>query len=215
MEEITRRRFVKIGVAAGATLAVGGGLAAAGKAASSAPEPEQPRLTMGDGMSKVLVVYGTGTGCTTGVAEQIGKTLATKGATVDVAPVKDAPDPSGYDAVVVGSGVRGGQWHAAVNEWVKAKADALKAKPVAFYTVGLTLASDPTKTDEVRAYTDPLIAETGVKPVDVGTFAGWNEPKTFSFVERAILKMMKAPQGDFRDFAKIDAWAAAMQPKLA
>lgn len=211
MEEITRRRFVKVGVAAGATLVVGGGLVTT---ATYAPQADRPRLKMGAGMSKVLVVYGTGTGCTTGIAEQIGATLAEKGAAVEVFSAKDAPDPSGYDAVVVGSGVRAGRWHAPVSAWVKAQAAALKTKPVAFYTVGLTLAQDPTKTAEVRAYTDPLVAETGVTPVDVGTFAGWNEPAKFSFLERTILKMMKAPQGDFRDMGKVSTWAAGVQPKL-
>jgi menaquinone-dependent protoporphyrinogen oxidase len=70
------------------------------------------------------------------------------------------------------------------------------------------MASDPAKADDVRAYTDALLAETGVTPVEYGLFAGWNEPKQFSFVERTILKLMKAPQGDFRDWDAIDAWAS-------
>jgi menaquinone-dependent protoporphyrinogen IX oxidase len=74
--------------------------------------------------------------------------------------------------------------------------------------VGLTLATEPSKTAEVRAYTDPLIAETGVTPVDVGTFAGANDPSKFSFLERTILGLMKAPQGDFRDGHAIQAWTA-------
>ena len=99
-----------------------------------------------------------------------------------------------------------GQWHESARTWVTTNAEALKALPVAFYTCNLTLAQEPEKTDEVRAYTDPLIEATGVKPVDIGLFAGWNEPKKFSLVERVIMKAMKAPQGDFRDFAAIDSW---------
>jgi len=165
-------------------------------------------------MSKVLVVYGTGTGCTTGVAEQIGKSLTDRGVTVDVVAAKDAPAPTGYDAVFVGSGVRAGNWHGPVKEWVGANAAALKEVPVAFFTACLTMATEPGKAGEVRAYTDELIRTTGVKPVDVGLFAGWNEPKRFSFVERTILKMMGAPVGDFRDFATIGSWALATVDKL-
>lgn len=165
-------------------------------------------------MSTLLVVYGTGTGCTAGVAERIGKILADRGATVDVVSAKDAPAATGYDAVVVGSGIRAGSWHAPVKEWVMRNAADLKGTPVAFYTACLTLANDPGKTDEVRAYTDPLIAESGVTPVEVGLFAGWNEPKKFSFIERTVLKMMKAPEGDFRDWDAIEAWAAEVAPKL-
>lgn len=171
---------------------------------------------MTEGMTKMktLVVYGTKSGCTTGIAESIGATLAEGGMTVDVRPVDKAGDPSGYDAVVVGSGVRVGSWHAPVKEWVTANADTLKGLPVAFYTCCLTLATDPEKVDEVRAYTDALVAESGVTPVDVGLFAGWNEPKSFSLIERTVMKVMKAPQGDFRDFDAVAAWAKDMAPRL-
>ena len=53
-----------------------------------------------------------------------------------------------------------------------------------------------------------------VQPVDISLFAGWNEPKHFSFVERTIMKMMKAPQGDFRDWAAIDAWSGKVAGQL-
>ena len=169
-------------------------------------------------MSKVLIVYGTGTGCTAGIAERIGAKLTAVGATVEVVSAKDAPAVAGYDAVLVGSGVRAGSWHKAAKEWVAANANALKAGapeavPVAFFTACLTMA-DAEKADEVRIYTDALIAETGVEPVDVGLFAGWNEPKEFPFVERTILKLMKAPTGDFRDWDAIDAWTTDVAEKL-
>lgn len=158
-------------------------------------------------MSRVLVVYGTGTGCTAEIAERIGVTLIRRGAKVHVVSAKDAPDPAAYEAVIVGSGVRAGNWHAPVKEWVAKHARTLKGKPVAMFTACLTLGQDPTKTDEVRAYTDTLISETGVTPIYLGLFAGLNDPKKFSFVERTIMKMMKSPVGDFRDWAAIEAWA--------
>jgi menaquinone-dependent protoporphyrinogen oxidase len=189
-------------------------LGGAGYAAVWAPEVGRPRTTMGAGMSKVLVVYGTGSGCTIGVAQQIGKTLTDRGCTVEVMSATEAPAPVGYDAVVVGSGVRAGNWHGPVKGWVCDNAPALKEMPVVFFTACLTMAADPSKRDEVRAYTDPIIKESGVKPVDIGLFAGWNEPKKFNFIERTILKMMKSPEGDFRDFGAIGAWAAETAPKL-
>ncbi|KAF0209404.1 MAG: flavodoxin domain-containing protein [Actinomycetota bacterium] len=165
-------------------------------------------------MSTVLVVYGTRTGCTSGIAEKISETLAALGMRADVRPAEDKPDPSAYDAIIVGSGVRAGNWHGSVKEWVTANADTLRAKPTALFTACLTMGTSPEKSDEVRAYTDALTAETGVVPVDVGLFAGMNVPKTFSLPERLIMKLMKAPEGDFRDFAAVAAWADAVAPKL-
>jgi menaquinone-dependent protoporphyrinogen oxidase len=165
-------------------------------------------------MSKVLVVYGTKSGCTSGVAERIGSALAAADVSVDVLLAEDKPDPAGYDGVVVGSGIRVGQWHSAVKEWVRHNADSLREMPTALFTVCLTMASDPEKAEEVRAYTDPILAESGIEPVDVALFGGWFEPKQFNLVERTVLKAMKAPQGDHRDWDAIDAWTAGVAPKL-
>ncbi len=209
---MTRRRFLAIGATAVGTVAVGGGLVTA---AVHAPEAPMESYTMGDGEMKALVVYGTKSGCTEGIAKRIAETLAAAGATVDVRPAAEAGSPDGYDVVIVGSGVRVGTWHEAARTWVEANAGALKAMPVALFTCGLTTAAAPEKVAEVRAYTDPLLAATGIEPVDVAVFSGWNEPKRFSFVERTILKVMKAPVGDFRDFDAIAAWTDEVAKKLA
>lgn len=129
-------------------------------------------------MSTVLVVYGTKSGCTAGIAERIG------------------------------------MWHASAKQWLIGHAAELKERPVALFTACLTIASDPGKTDEVRAYTDPLITESGVEPVDVGMFAGMNDPKAFSLPERLIMKAMKAPEGDFRDYEAVDARVRDVMGKL-
>jgi menaquinone-dependent protoporphyrinogen oxidase len=165
-------------------------------------------------MKRILVVFGSKTGCTQGIAKRIAETLGAQGVEVDTFAAADAPAPAAYDAVVVGSGVRAGNWHAPAREWVAANAEALRKLPVALYTVGLTLASDPDKTAEVRAYTDAVVADAGLTPVDIGVFAGWNEPKAFPLVERLILKAMKAPVGDFRDWAAVESWAEKIEPQL-
>lgn len=164
---------------------------------------------------KALVVYSTKTGCTEGVAERIGKELAAHGVAVDVMAADKAPSPEAYDAVVVGSGIRAGQWHSSAKAWFSAHADALRELPVAMYTCCLTMADDAEKTEEVRAYTDSLLAGSGIEPIDIGLFAGWNEPKAFGFAERTILKVMKAPQGDFRDWDAIDEWTRGVAPRLS
>ena len=165
-------------------------------------------------MSAALVVYGTKTGCTREIAEHIGATLVDAGMTVDVKSAEDKPAPSAYDAVFVGSGIRAGNWHGSVKTWVTANADTLKSKPTAFYTACLTMAQGPEKADEVRAYTDPLIEATGVKPIDIGLFAGMNELKKFSLPERLIMKAMKAPEGDFRDMDAVAEWTRGVVGKL-
>jgi len=165
-------------------------------------------------VSKVLVVYATKTGCTREVAERIGAALAAVAQSVDVMAAEAKPDPAAYDAVVVGSGVRAGQWHAAARDWVVGNGETLAARRTALFTVCMTVAAQPEKLDEVRAYTDPVLRQSGVKPLAMGLFAGFFLPERFGLVERTILKAMKTPQGDFRDWHAIDQWAADVGPLL-
>jgi menaquinone-dependent protoporphyrinogen oxidase len=165
-------------------------------------------------MSKVLVCYATGTGCTKGVAERIGETLAREGARVEVASFKSSPDPAGYAAIVAGSGTRAGSWHPVAKRWMTRNAIALKPKPVALFTVGIALAQGAEKAGEMLGYTDPLLEKTGLEPLDVGLFAGWYDPRKFNFLERMIMQIAKAPEGDFRDWTAIENWATRIAPKL-
>jgi menaquinone-dependent protoporphyrinogen oxidase len=163
----------------------------------------------------MLVCYASGTGCTKGVAERIAETLASTGARVDVAPMKSNPDLSAYDAIVAGSGVRAGAWHPVAKKWLTRNAPALKAKPLALFTVGIAMAHGPEKVSETLGVTDPLLAKTGLAPKDIGAFAGWFDRTKFSFLEPKIMEMAKAPEGDFRDWSAIESWAARVAPKLA
>ena len=165
-------------------------------------------------MSTVLIAYASGTGCTAEVAERIGETLARCGATIDVRPFEEAPDLARYDAILAGSGVRAGSWHPRAKKWMAANAEALKRKPMAMFTVGIALVHGPEKADEQRGYTDKLLADTGIEPLDIGVFAGWFEPEKFSFLERKVMKMAKAPEGDHRDWNAIEGWAQRMAEGL-
>jgi menaquinone-dependent protoporphyrinogen oxidase len=157
-------------------------------------------------VTTVLVVYASSSGCTRAIAETMADRLRMHVSVVEVSSVDDEPDPSRFDAVIVGSGVRVGQWRKSARIWTASNAAALRDGPVAFYTVGLILSMFPDRIEEVRAYTDPLIAQTDVHPVDVGLFTGWNQPDTFGRAERLMIKAMKAPVGDFRDWDAVRRW---------
>lgn len=168
---------------------------------------------MAETMNRVLVCYASGTGCTKGVAEWIGATLERTGARVDVKPFGSS-DPDGYDAVVAGSGTRAGSWHPAAKRWMARHASTLKTKPLALFTVGIAMAHGVEKTAETLGVTDRLLEKTGLQPRGIGAFAGWYEPQRLSRIERRIMRMAKSPEGDFRDRAAIEAWAADVGPKL-
>lgn len=163
---------------------------------------------------KLLITYATRTGCTEDLARRIGATLRTAGNDVRVIPIDSAPRVDDFDAVIVGSGVRAGKWHANATDWVVGNANKLAARPLALFTCCLTMKDGQSKAPEVIAYTRPMLDKTGLKPVGIGLFPGWFVPEKFGFIERSILKMMKSPQGDFRDFSAADAWAGEIAARL-
>src|SRR5262245_37997871 len=58
----------------------------------------------------ISVTYATRAGSTAEVAAAIGQSLAAHGFSVEVKPIKENPAVEHYDAILIGSAVRMGQW---------------------------------------------------------------------------------------------------------
>ena len=163
---------------------------------------------------KILVAYATKAGSTAEVAAEIGRVIESKsGHKVDVRPVGKAKEVSGYDAVIIGSAIRVGKWLPEATKFVEKHRDALSQVPVAYFTVCLTLSEDTEENRrKVAAYLDPVCEV--VQPVDVGLFAGVMDYSKLPFILRLMMKKMGSPEGDFRDWEAIRAWAADLCPAL-
>lgn len=162
---------------------------------------------------KILVAYASKCGSTAEVAKAIGRVLCDGNVAGDVRLAKDVTDVSAYRAVVVGSAIRMGKWLPDAAKFVETHRDALRQLPVAYFAVCLTLGED---TEENRrtamAYLDPV--RTLVQPVDVGLFAGAMDHGKLSLPVRLVIKAMKTPEGDFRDWDSIRAWAEEARSAL-
>ena len=163
---------------------------------------------------KVLVTYATKAGSTAEVAAEIGRVIESQnGHKVEVCPVDKSSEMNGYDAVIIGSAIRAGKWLPEATKFVEKHKDALSQVPVALFAVCLTLKEDTEENRrEVAAYLDPVCEM--VQPADVGLFAGVMDYSKLSLVPRMMLKAMKAPAGDFRDWEAIRAWASRLHPLL-
>lgn len=155
--------------------------------------------------SRILVAYDTRSGSTVEVAKAIAEVLAARGILVDVKPVKEKPKVDSYQAVLVGSAIRFGAWLPEAVEFVKTNQAALNQVPVAVFTTHiLNLGEDGQSRTNRLAYlaaVRPLL-----KPVAEVFFAGRLDPEKLSLVERLISRMVKAPEGDLRDWEKIRGW---------
>jgi menaquinone-dependent protoporphyrinogen oxidase len=168
---------------------------------------------MTDAERKVLVAYGTRAGSTAGVAERVAEVLNRSGFAAQAAEAKKVKDTASYDAVVLGSSVRAGKLKSEVLRFLdKNKAD-LSSKPFAAFVVCLAMKdSDEKGRATAGTYLEPV--RERIKPLSEGLFAGAYDPSKWGFVERRIMKMIKAPPGDFRKWDDIEAWAASLVPLL-
>jgi menaquinone-dependent protoporphyrinogen oxidase len=154
----------------------------------------------------LLIAYATRAGSTTEVAAALGHTLAARGFTVDVRPIKDQPSLTGYNAVLLGSAIRMGRWLPEAVVFVQTNQAALNLLPVALFTVhALNRGDDLQSLTSRQAYLDtvrPLL-----QPLDEIYFSGKLDLSTLTLPDRLLARLVKADPGDFRDWTKISSWA--------
>jgi len=150
---------------------------------------------------KILVAYASKYGSTGGVA----------GATVDVRLMKNVRNLDAYQGVVLGAPVYMGKWLPEATDFVKQNAEALGRVPLACFVVCMLL-HEPTPDNMAKAlaYLDPVLkAAPPLKPVGVGAFAGALDYGKLSWATKKIMQSKAQPEGDFRDWKAIHAWAEA------
>jgi menaquinone-dependent protoporphyrinogen oxidase len=161
---------------------------------------------------KILVAYTSKYGSTGGVADVIGKELCNRSAAVDVCMVKNIGDLTPYRGAVIGSAIYMGKWMPEAVDFVKRNCGVLGQIAVAYFVVCMTM-GQPTEDNrrKVLAYLDPVLKEVPqVKPVEIGTFAGALHYSNLSMPTKMIMRAKGAPEGDFRQWDVIRAWAECL-----
>jgi menaquinone-dependent protoporphyrinogen oxidase len=167
--------------------------------------------------AKILVTYASRSGTTASVAEAISKTLTEAGLDVDVLAMKDVSELPAYRAVVVGSAIRASKWLPEAQEFVKTHRAALNQKPLAMFTVCITLAmaNGANYRYAVEKWVAPVRAL--VRPLSDGFFAGRLDfsklPLNFDTIKlRVVVALGIFPKEDRRDWQAIQTWAASLVP---
>jgi menaquinone-dependent protoporphyrinogen oxidase len=207
-----RRKFLKVGgTAAGALVAGGAGVWAA------SPHVEMPEVSYpgkGDAYGGILVAYASKAGSTGEAAAFIARKLADTGLAVDLRRARNVRSVDGYRAVVVGSAIRAGYWLADASEFVKTHRGALAARKTAFFTLCMTLRQDtPGNREKVAGYLKPV--REVLDPDWIQFFAGRMEYRRLALGPRLIVKAMKVPEGDFRDWSAIGSWADRLAREMS
>jgi menaquinone-dependent protoporphyrinogen oxidase len=165
--------------------------------------------------NQILVAYATKYGATAEIAEKIGEVLNQAGLSAEVLPVDGASNPTPYRAVVLGSAVYIGQWRKEAAKFLEANEETLAGRPVWLFSSGPTGEGDPVEL--MKGWRFPQAQQEvadRIQPRDIAIFHGAVDTKKLSLPERLILKGVKAPAGDFRDWEAITSWAAAIAEEL-
>ena len=168
-------------------------------------------------MTKILVAYATAAGSTGEIAQAVGQALCDQGATVDVRPAKEVTGLTDYGAVILGTGIRIGKPYSDAVAFLKTHQAPLSEMPVAAFVVCGTMKEDTEDScREAEAYVDVLFDHApGVKPVAKGLFGGAIDPDKLSWPMRMMMvKLLKEPGGDYRDWEAIRDWAIEVYPAL-
>jgi menaquinone-dependent protoporphyrinogen oxidase len=167
-------------------------------------------------MTKILVAYASKHNSTAEIADAIGEVLRESGGLqVDIQSVEAVKDITVYDAVVLGSAVYAGQWQGEAADFLKQHEQELAQRPTWLFSSGPTGEGDPKALMKGWEFPEALrpIAER-VKPRDVAVFHGNLDTDKLSMLERLMVKGVKAPMGDFRDWNLIRAWASGVAQAL-
>jgi len=159
---------------------------------------------------KVLVSAASRHGATVEVAATIGAALQAAGHQAFVEAPAEVESVTGYDAAVIGSAIYVGRWQEPARDLVARHKAALSRIPVWLFSSGPL--GEPLKPAEEPQDAAPLVELIGAR--GHRTFPGLVDKKRLGFGERALMAAVRAPEGDFRPWDEIEAWAEEIAAEL-
>lgn len=163
-------------------------------------------------MAKVLVAYASRLGGTRGIAEAIGARLKERGLAAAVRSVSDVEHVDEYDAIVLGSGVFASHWHKPAVEFARHHEAALRARPVWLFSSGPVgdiqvsgPLADPKEVGAIKRRVQSRDHRVFWGSLDRAALDGSDLGVLSRFISQRFI-----PEGDWRDWPAIDAWADAI-----
>lgn len=159
---------------------------------------------------KVLVSAASKHGSTTEVAATVAAALTAAGFEAFVLPPSEVTSLEGFDAAVVGSAVYVGRWMEPARDLLERHREAFTRIPVWLFSSGPI--GDPPKPAEESLDEPEMVALVGARGHRV--FPGVIDKKRLGLGEKAILAAVRAPEGDYRPWPEIEAWAREIAAAL-
>jgi len=170
----------------------------------------------------ILVAYASKHGATKEMAERISENLRNAGLQAEARAVGDVGDLGTYEGFVVGSAAYMGHWMKDAVAFVRGQQHLLAQRPVWLFSSGpLGTEATNAKGEDLRDAAEPKELpefEETIHPQEHRVFFGALDPGRLSFTERSLRKLPAArammPEGDFRDWDEIQAWAQGIAEQM-
>ena len=164
----------------------------------------------------VLIAYASRLGSTGGIAERIAARLEADGLTATATAIGSVSDVRNCDAFVIGSAIYAGHWLADARRFVEDHRPTLAAHPVWLFSSGPVGATAVGRPAVPPAGIDALGATIAARSHRI--FAGALDRQVLDgsdlgTFERFIARRL-VPEGDFRAWPEIDAWADEIAREL-
>lgn len=160
---------------------------------------------------QILVTAASKHGATSEIADLVAGVLTAHGHEVDVLTPERVDDVEPYEAAVVGSAVYAGNWLAPAKRLLERHGDALRTRPLWLFSSGPIGAPEPKPEGDPKGL--PELADSlGARGHAV--FPGRLDRKLLSLPERAVVRAVRAEEGDFRNWAEIYDWAEVVAAEL-
>jgi menaquinone-dependent protoporphyrinogen oxidase len=152
---------------------------------------------------RVLVSAASRHGSTVEMAAEVATVLGEAGFDAVVLGPDDVHSLDGWDAAVIGSAIYVGHWLAPARDLVERLAAELAERPVWLFSSG-PIGDPPSPVEEPEDVAElaELIHARGHQ-----VFAGRIDRKQLGLGEKVIMTALRAPEGDFRPWTDIRAWA--------
>ncbi|AEE46346.1 flavodoxin domain-containing protein [Cellulomonas fimi] len=160
---------------------------------------------------KILMTVASRHGGTREIGEVVAQTLRDAGHDVDETSPDDVEHVTGYDAVVIGSAVYVGRLAASVRDLVERQGAHLRSMPVWLFWSGPV--GDPPMPPTVPDDVDVVAEHAGAR--ETRCFVGRIERSELNLNERALVALVRAETGDYRDFEDVRSWADELVQRLA
>ena len=152
----------------------------------------------------VVVAAASRHGATAEIASAIREALRERGVPAVALPVEDVDTLEGYDAVVLGSAVYMGRWLEPARRFATEHAEELAARPTWLFSCGPV--GEPAKPRAEDAV-DVSGIEAATHPRAYRVFPGRIDRRSLGFAERAVVGALRVPDGDYRDWDAVAAFA--------